>query len=521
MEQQWTTPQSNVVCNDAQTLIKEDDAAASTNLFDSLLSKGIVAAKSGDRVLARKLLNQVTEQEPSNEMAWMWLASLSEQLQERMAFIQKVLEINPNNKRALEWSNTIKAQSVNLMLQRGITAAKNNDHALATHLLLQVTDQEAENETAWLWLASAAESVEDQLAYLQRALTINPNNPRTNELYKSAKRNLARRLLQRGVAEATAGNRKLASEILEDVLEYDPNLEDAWFLKAYIADSLEEKIVFFEKCLSINSGHQHALAGLEAARKKLKETRISFECPFCFSKAEKELDECPECGAYLTLEDIDSLLNSNCANQKFLKTTIERLQDKYCLDKKDYYLLGLAYLNLNNIKQGVKFLQSSLEQDSGDEALSTRISYLLQRQSEIEMAALLKEQQEHKARKVIMVVDDSPTVCKLVTIKLEKHGYRVITAVDGMDALEKMKDETPDLMLLDINMPKLDGYQLCKLVKGNPATQHIPVVMLSGKDGFFDKLRGRMAGSVAYLTKPFQPNALLEVIAEYCVNKAG
>ena len=115
-----------------------------------------------------------------------------------------------------------------------------------------------------------------------------------------------------------------------------------------------------------------------------------------------------------------------------------------------------------------------------------------------------------------MVVDDSPTVRKLVAIKLEKHGHRVILAVDGMDALSKLNEEVPDLILLDITMPRLDGYQLCKIIKSNAAYKHIPVVMLSGKDGFFDKVRGRMAGSAAYITKPFEPETLLSTIDAYC-----
>ncbi|MBA3713741.1 MAG: response regulator [Pyrinomonadaceae bacterium] len=119
-----------------------------------------------------------------------------------------------------------------------------------------------------------------------------------------------------------------------------------------------------------------------------------------------------------------------------------------------------------------------------------------------------------------MIVDDSPTVRKLVTIKLEKHGHRVVAASDGMEALTKLQEEVPDLVLLDINMPRLDGYQLCKLIKSNEATKHVPVVMLSGKDGFFDKMRGRVAGSTAYMTKPFDPETLIHTVNEYCKRPA-
>jgi twitching motility two-component system response regulator PilG len=72
------------------------------------------------------------------------------------------------------------------------------------------------------------------------------------------------------------------------------------------------------------------------------------------------------------------------------------------------------------------------------------------------------------------------------------------------------------LILLDITMPRLDGYQVCKLVRGNAATKNVPVVMISGKDGFFDKVRGRMAGSTAYITKPFGPETLIKTVETYC-----
>ncbi len=112
----------------------------------------------------------------------------------------------------------------------------------------------------------------------------------------------------------------------------------------------------------------------------------------------------------------------------------------------------------------------------------------------------------------ILAVDDSPTVRKLVSITLERHNYRVLSAVDGMGALSKLNDELPDLILLDITMPRMDGYQLCKIIKDNPNTAHIPVVMLSGNDGIFDKMRGRIAGATAYLTKPFNPDKLLNIV---------
>lgn len=118
-------------------------------------------------------------------------------------------------------------------------------------------------------------------------------------------------------------------------------------------------------------------------------------------------------------------------------------------------------------------------------------------------------------RGTILAVDDSPTIRKLVSMTMESQGYRVVVASDGIEALAILKNEQPDLILCDVAMPKLDGYQLCKIIKNSTDTKHIPVVMLSGKDGLFDKVRGKMAGCSNYITKPFEPDILISEVRKY------
>ena len=115
----------------------------------------------------------------------------------------------------------------------------------------------------------------------------------------------------------------------------------------------------------------------------------------------------------------------------------------------------------------------------------------------------------------ILTVDDSPTIRKLLAMTLEREGFDVVQAQDGVEALVKMSECNPVMILSDINMPRLDGYKLCKFVKKHAKTKHIPVIMLSGKDGVFDKLRGRMSGCDGYLTKPFESKDLLEKIRSF------
>ena len=112
----------------------------------------------------------------------------------------------------------------------------------------------------------------------------------------------------------------------------------------------------------------------------------------------------------------------------------------------------------------------------------------------------------------VLVVDDSETIRRSAEIFLRLTGFEVILASDGFDALSKICDFNPDLILVDIMMPKLDGYQMCQIVKQHPAYAKTPIIMLSSKDGVFDRARGRIAGSDQYLTKPFTRDGLLNAV---------
>ncbi len=117
----------------------------------------------------------------------------------------------------------------------------------------------------------------------------------------------------------------------------------------------------------------------------------------------------------------------------------------------------------------------------------------------------------------VMVIDDSHTIRRTAEIFLKSVGCEVILAEDGFDALAKITHHRPDIIFIVIMMPRLDGYQTCSLIKRNTRYQAIPVMMLSSKDGLFDRVRGRMVGAEAYLTKPFTKETLLDAVYNYAV----
>ena len=124
----------------------------------------------------------------------------------------------------------------------------------------------------------------------------------------------------------------------------------------------------------------------------------------------------------------------------------------------------------------------------------------------------------HLAATKVMVIDDSNTIRRSAEMFLKAAGYEVVLAEDGFDALSKITDQHPQIIFVDIMMPKLDGYQTCALIKRNAQFKSTPVIMLSSKDGLFDRARGRMAGSDQYLTKPFTKESLVDTVKSFTDN---
>ncbi|GAC1631782.1 MAG: twitching motility response regulator PilG [Nevskia sp.] len=119
----------------------------------------------------------------------------------------------------------------------------------------------------------------------------------------------------------------------------------------------------------------------------------------------------------------------------------------------------------------------------------------------------------------VMVIDDSQTIRRTAETLLVKEGYTVVTAADGFEALAKVADHQPDLIFIDIMMPRLDGYQACALIKSNAKYAATPVIMLSSKDGLFDRARGRIVGSDEYLTKPFTKDELIGAVKAHLARR--
>lgn len=442
---------------DGSMVHSASDTAQPVEAVDAreLLRLGVVAIKLGDKQHGRRLLRESVKIDSQSEMAWLWLASVAETHEDALSYLQRVLEINPTHERALEWIKPAKRNLAQSLLARGVAAAKEGDTTVARNLLARSTEHDPTKEITWLWLASVTEAAEEKLLLLERALDLNPSNEQARVVLQNTRISLARTLTQRAAATLVmTGDRESARKLVERARAFDEGLEDAWLLSARLTDDPKERAAYLRRALEINPASSPAAPMLETSEVELA-----------------------------------------------AKTPVELAAKSSVHSSAQVPIVETHAPNLEIVLPEAEAASSSEADTAQTHSVSVMQSTHRTMQSK---------------RRTIMVVDDSPTVRKLVTIKLEKEGHRVVPAVDGKDALAKLNDEVPDLILTDITMPRMDGYQLCKLVRNDETTKHVPVIMLSGKDGFFDKVRGRMAGSTAYITKPFEPETLLKIVEEYC-----
>jgi CheY-like chemotaxis protein len=748
----------------------------SSSEVERLLESGISSARSGDRSTARTSLLRCTELDPKCESAWLWLSSISEYPEELLVFLEKVLDINPENQKALEWRTATNTLLAKTFLQRGIDAADSGGKEQAAEHFTKALEYDQNCALAWMWMANIAESSDGKLLYLEKALSIDPDNEDAAEAYRSIRGEITSNHLAKAKMAAVAGRNAEANELLEAVLAESPDSEEAWMLRSHIADGFVEKIRSYEMVLSINPANAAALANLDSLKAlanavpapEVPATEAAYEpdprndlevsdsfalveaskaennfeiekhptqdlempegvaeafnfgsqdpvsddnfespevsepeshtppqetvfdadtpiaietlepgaafepysdsfdadpiienfsepfeasaswdkdreemgapiampdippgdnaapfdpfatvyhhaepsvafdpvpvevgpdtngesdsylegsaefpgsassdmelrsliesvekegfnepipavaqyevsplqapssedsvlpasndgpderseedarCEFCGSANDMLSVACQSCSAVLSLSNLELLLANENADRPVLLEAVERLESERnarALAEAELTLLGIGHLNLRNYDKGFDYLQEASRLNPNNIVLSSQVNAL-----HIRLEEIRQQKEAHDAMskgKTILVIDDSPTIRKLIAGKLEKCGHEVFCSADGVEAVDLLEGLVPDLILLDINMPRMDGYQVCKLIRGKESTKDVPVVMISGKDGFFDKVRGRMAGTSGYITKPFGPETLMKVIESYLEN---
>jgi CheY-like chemotaxis protein/Tfp pilus assembly protein PilF len=638
-----TTVAAPPLCEDQETTVNSQAAKEALNM-------GIRHAQSGDRVNARIALMRAVELESGSETAWLWLASISEYPEELMAFLDKVLAINPQNERASQWMVATKALLAKTFLQRGADAAEADQAVYAEDCFRKALEYDRNCADAWMWLANLAKDKRDQVAYFERVLSIDKDHQAAKESLAAIRAEDEQNEFTEIKKAAFDGDPLGALSALESFnVRYPSNIE-AWMMRSHLAAKPADKIDALEHLLTIdpaNEAAQLTLASLksmfsiaapkaetidrpaageaaaeaedesepiappqealvfepvagdldipqtiavgedesgelrsmakvalasavwnreseiydvvdiveqaeveaemvdafdtasaipmpteaELAVEPIEPERTGFEttvepprqtakktqvCPFCEAANDEIAFACGSCRAVLTFSDLEMLLANNNADKYVIRKAVDKLEkarNDSSLSGSELTNLAIGHLNLRNIQFGFDCLQEASKLNPDDVILAGQVNAL-----HIRMEEIRAQEEAHAAMvkdKTILVVDDSATVRKLIAGKLEKNGHTVICSGDGEDALEQIKKTVPDLVLLDIAMPGIDGYQVCRQIRGWVSTANTPVVMISGKDGFFDKMRGRMAGAAGHITKPFGPETLMKAVEFY------
>jgi twitching motility two-component system response regulator PilG len=436
-------------------------STTAVNAVSKLLEDGINAALAGNKVRARQLLMQVVTAEPANEVAWMWLAGVAETIEQTTHSLMTVLKLNPNNDRAKQGLRQTRMKAAQEALKR-------QDARSAWQWLSDAARDEPNNEEIWLAMASAGAAINSEAAVkcLQRVLEINPNNER-------AKSGLTWYQSMGGGSSAIpqAGPLPMPNDTAP-------------------------------------------MRGSNTVKIKIERTTPkAWACPICDLTDDQEQPICTGCGSMTTLRPPAAFARHRPGRPDVVSRAIEQLSSvpEGVATFETYLRLGVALMNQHRFGDAMAELQTALKLQPDHPELP-RYIYSLRIYADADQARE-REMRNRSAGQMIMVVDDSATVRKIVVMTLEKAGYRTIQAADGAEALLLLREHgIPALFLVDIMMPGMDGYALCKSLRQNPETSRTPIIMLSGKDGFFNKVRGRMAGASQYITKPFEPAELLNAI---------
>jgi len=339
-----------------------------------------------------------------------------------------------------------------------------------------------------------------------------------------------REQLDKAVKFAEALDFREASKVLVALLKEDPNNHEGWLWYSRIlgsAKSVEKALKNARRSSPDDPEVIEETKKLDTVREHLVKDQFR-RCPFCWTPVVETSFQCHYCNARLSIGK--SLVTSPpSARQSILQEAAQRYSAVIQRESNliAHYYLAMAYLNLRQWKEALSQLHIATNLAPGNKHLANQLQILLDYLASSE-AESTQERTEPVSKSIptvagfdgarpkrILVVEDSPTTRRVVSVTLSHHGYEVIEARDGLEALSKVNERKPDLVLLDILLPKMDGYKILSIMKDSEQLKSVPVIMLTSKDGFLDKVKGKLAGSTAYLTKPFSPKKLIETVERH------
>ena len=337
-------------------------------------------------------------------------------------------------------------------------------------------------------------------------------------------------LLDEAIQEAEGNHLKKAKLLLSKILKRDNRNHKGWLWFSRISASFKTVEGSLNNALKIAPDDPEVLEEfkkLQQAKSRLHEEPFP-RCPFCWVPLERNAVMCPYCNCHLFIHNLFFELD-HAGSEKIQQEAIDRYNRVIERENSSpaHYWLGIIYLNMDNYEEALNHLDLAAKLAPKEQFYSRQLDVLLKHMASSgallagESSATANETDstvtsiQNKIKRKILVVEDSSTIRKVISITLSQKGYEIIEAGDGLEALSRLNEAKPDLILLDIILPKMDGYQILSIIRENPEFKNIPVIMLTSKDGLINKVKGKVAGSSAYLTKPFDPTKLVETIERH------
>jgi len=544
-----------VVRSHAGDIMSVGASHAASPTTSVILRQGVVAAQNCEFERARALLRQVTTETPDDVIAWYWLAIAAESADAAVPCLRRVLAIDEGHEPARE-------ALARLLITEARAAAASGRRDDAGALVMEAASLTPDVPAPWQAMADLSTSQVERINALRRLVAIVPGDVGRRTQLRQA-------LLARAVTIASHDRDEARSRFREAAL-LNPNDVRIWQALANLADSDEDRLQALRDLLRVAPHHEEGRAAL---RKALIDDARALSAA---GEAGASLERWREAIDVTGGGDVETWLGL-AASSEDQDESARAIESAQAINRDDPRIAAaLEWLNGPQVDPSVlpapsdafarfeeaDVLAASVSEDVDlDDSLLDAFATLPQAEpaptaGPMPVTARAQDALESSgpqpvpppgseptealnnaagaattatvddqppavevaaaATQTVMVVDDSPTIRKILALTLERAGYRVLAAVDGHSALEQLREEVPNVILLDIAMPDLDGYEVCKRIKQDPRTQAVPVIMLSGKGAFFDKVKGHMAGATEYLTKPFETPAVLAVVTTHC-----
>ena len=485
-------------------------------------------AASGARGEARAMAAEACQLTPDAQALWLALAALTDDQKERLDALRQAVKIAPDD-------TTLRTRLRQALLARGVMPA--TERAEARECFREAAQLNADDARVWQALAKLADTPAESVETLRQLRRIAPDTPNAAAALRNALAADARLLVD-------ANRTDEAYKRWREAIDLTGGDAESWLGVANTTTNQEEAAKAIETAYKLSPSNSDAIAAMRRLQaSKIDPAKVAAPVDaFARFGAEDDaasLDGLTALDADATFDQLDASLDAfaslpaappaaeavaSAPEQEAPAPEIEVVLPEPEPEQEPWDELEVAAASAPQATAPapapVPVAEPAPETPGPSAAAPVAPFSAADADVETPVAVAAPSSNGSSSRKTVMIVDDSPTIRKILGLTLERAGYKVVAEPDGESAIERLVQVVPDLILLDIAMPKLDGYEVCKRIKQDPRTKHVPVVMLSGKGALFDKVKGHMAGATEYLTKPFETPAVLAVVTNYCEQPA-